>query len=142
VSSYRLTTVCGEKKCGDPTEIIAEINKRKNFKYYSIIVREETATHTSYDWLLIPSDHPVLDPASYVWEPTIGKRGKNKDAQVGWNTNEINGSRMSITFSMSSQLWMHIEMSEELKQFVVASAVVENKPKYNYMELLDMLSAH
>jgi Ser-tRNA(Ala) deacylase AlaX len=42
ISSYRLTTVCSEKKCGTPTEIIEEINKRKNFDYYSFIVRDET----------------------------------------------------------------------------------------------------
>jgi hypothetical protein len=80
-----------------------------------------------------------MDPSSYLWEETIGKRGKNKDAQVGWNTNEINGSKMSIVFSMSSQLWIHIEMTEEIKQFIVATAVVENKPKYNYIDLVDKL---
>jgi len=141
ISSYRLTTVCSEKKCGTPTEIIEEINKRKNFDYYSFIVRDETdKENISYDWLLIPSNYLILDPSSYDWEPTIGKRGKNKDAQVGWNTNEINGCKMSITFSMSSQLWIHIEMTEEIKKFIVASAVVENKPKYNYIDLLDKLT--
>jgi len=141
ISSYRLTTVCSEKNCGTPAEIIDEINKRENFDYYSFIVRDETDNDTiSYDWLLIPSNHIVLDPSSYIWEPTIGKRGKNKDTQVGWNTNEINGSKMSITFSMSSQLWMHIEMTEEIKKFIIASAIVENKQKYNYIDLFDKLN--
>ena len=140
ISSYRLTTVCSEKKCGTPAEIIEEINKRKNFDYYSFIVRDETDNENiSYDWLLIPSNYLVLDPSSYTWEPTIGKRGKNKDTQVGWNTNVINGCKMSITFSMSSQLWIHIEMTEEIKKFIVASAIVENKPKYNYINLLDII---
>ena len=142
ISSYRLTTICSDKKCGTPTEIIEEINKRKNFDYYSVILRDDTTdtNHISYDWLLIPSDNIHLDPASYIWEPTIGKRGKNKDSQVGWNTNVINGCKMSITFSMSSQLWIHIEMTEEIRQFIIASVTVENKPKYNYMELLDKLT--
>jgi hypothetical protein len=141
ISSYRLTTVCSEKNCGTPAEIIDEINKRENFDYYSFIVRDETDNDTiSYDWLLIPSNHIVLDPSSYIWEPTIGKRGKNKDTQVGWNTNEINGSKMSITFSMSSQLWMHIEMTEEIKKFIIATAIVENKQKYNYIDLFDKLN--
>ena len=143
ISSYRLTTVCSEKKCGIPKEIIGEINKRKNFDYYSFIVRDETNnTYISYDWLLIPSNYLILDPSSYIWEPTIGKRGKNKDTQVGWNTNEINGSKMSITFSMSSQLWIHIEMTEEIRKFIIASAIVENKPKYNYIDLLDKLNVN
>ena len=138
ISSYRLTTVCSEKNCGTPSTIIEEINKRKNFEYYSFIVRDESCNETiSYDWLLIPSNYYALDPSSYVWKPTIGKRGKNKDTQTGWNTNEINGCRMSITFSMSSQLWIHIEMTEDIKKFIIASAVVENKPKYNYIELAD-----
>lgn len=47
---------------------------------------------------------------------------------------------MSITFCMSSQLWIHIEMTEEIKKFIVASAVVENKPKYNYIDLYDKLT--
>jgi len=142
ISSYRLTTVCSEKKCGTPIEIISEINKRKNFDYYSFIVRDENTISqiVSYDWLLIPSNHLILEPSSYIWEPTIGKRGKNKDAQVGWNTNTINGCKMTITFSMSSQLWIHIEMNEEIKQFIIASSVVENKPRYNYIDLHDNLT--
>lgn len=141
ISSYRLTTFCNAKKCGIPTEIIEEINKRNNFDYYSFILRYEIDNkNISYDWLLIPSKHLILDPSSYTWEPTIGKRGKNKDTQVGWNTNEINGCKMSITFSMSSQLWIHIEMTEEIKKYIVASAVVGNKPKYNYIDLHDKLS--
>lgn len=137
ISSYRLTTVCNAKNCGTPQEIIQEINKRKNFDYYSFIIRDESvgSGQISYDWLLIPSNHLVLDPSSYTWEPTFGKRGKNKDAQVGWNTNEINGCKMSVTFSMSSQLWMHINMSEEIKQFIVASTNVNKTPSFNYIQL-------
>ena len=143
ISSYRLTTVCSEKNCGVPSDIIQEINSRKNFEYYSFIIRDESASATDniigYDWLLIPSNYLVLDPASYSWQPSIGKRGKNKDSQVGWTTNEINGCKMSITFSMSSQLWIHITMTEDIKKFIVASTTVSNKPKYNYIQLPDML---
>ena len=81
ISSYRLTTICSEKKCGTPEEIIVEINKRKNFDYYSLIIRDENTSNEtiSYDWLLIPSNYTILDPSSYNWKPTIGKRGKNKN---------------------------------------------------------------
>lgn len=140
ISSYRLTTVCSEKKCGTSTEIIAEINRRKNFDYYSFIIRDDTDDENiSYDWLLIPSNYYILDPSSYIWEPTIGKKGKNKNTQIGWNTNEINGCKMTITFSMSSQLWIHIEMTEEIKKFIIASANAKKKTKYNYIELLEKL---
>lgn len=140
ISSYRLTTVCSEKNCGTPTQIMEEINKRKNFDYYSFIVRDESdKENIYYDWLFIPSHCSVLDPSSYVWEPTIGKRGKNKDTQVGWNTNEMNGCKMTITFSMSSQLWIHIEMTDEIKKYIIASAIVKNKPSFNYIDLVDKL---
>lgn len=141
ISSYRLTTVCSENKCGTPKEIIEEINKRKNFDYYSFIVRDESVSGIiHYDWLLIPSDHKLLDPSSYNWEPTIGKRGKNKDNQVGWHTNVINGCKMSITFSMSSQLWLHIDMTDEMKKFIVASGETKTKPIYNYIDISDKFS--
>jgi len=139
ISSYRLTTVCSDKNCGDPIDIIAEINSRKNFEYYSILVREETEDDSKemiqYDWWYIPSDYAALDPSSYTWEPTMGKRGKNKDTQVGWHTNEVNGCRMSICFSMSSQLWIHVELNEDIWQFIVASSVAERSPKCNYIDL-------
>lgn len=140
ISSYRLTTVCSEKNCGTPAEICQEINKRKNFDYYSIIVRDESNSEKkNYEWLLIPSNYIAVDPYSYTWEPIIGQRGKNKGAQVGWKTNTINGCSMSITFSMSSQLWMHIEMSEEIKKFIVASAEVSSSPTHNYITILEKL---
>ena len=142
ISSYRLTTVCSEKSCGIPKEIIEEIDKRKNFDYYSFIIRDEPdySKKIIYDWLLIPSDYICLSPSSYNWEPTIGKRGKNKDTQVGWNTNVINGCKMTITFSMSSQLWIHIVMTEEIKKFIVATTEVEKTPIYNYIDICDKLN--
>jgi len=140
MSSYRLTSVCSEKNCGTPAEIIQEINKRKNFDYYSFIARHYIGATIHYDWLLIPSNYIVFDPASYTWEPTLGKKGKNKDTQVGWHTNDINGSKMTITFSMSSQLWVHIEMTEEIKKFIIASVEVSNKPIYNYINILEKLT--
>jgi len=139
ISSYRLTTVCNSNYFGSIEEIMKEINSRKNFDYYSFIIRDESKNNDliTYDWLLIPSNYLILDPTSYNWEPMIGKRGKNKDEQVGWTTNEINGCKMGITFSMSSQLWMHITMSEELKKFIIASATLNNTQTFNYIELGD-----
>jgi len=141
ISSYRLTAVCSEKKCGTPAEFIGEINGRKNFDYYSFLVRDDSscAGSTAYDWMLIPSNYAILDPAAYTWEPMIGKTGKNKDAQVGWKTNEIHGCKMTISFSMSSQLWIHIEMTDDIKKFIVSSTTSSNVPKYNYIDLLTKL---
>jgi hypothetical protein len=139
ISSYRLTTLCNAKRVGNINEIVKEINQRKNFDYYSIIAREEMDERNHYDWFFIPSDYYLLDPAFYEWSPMIGKKGKNKDLQLGWNTNEINGCKMCIKFSMSSQLWISLKMSKELRQFIIASSEVSTQPKYNYIDLLDIL---
>ena len=43
---------------------------------------------------------------------------------------------MSITFSMSSQLWIHLNVTEEMKQFIVASAAYDGKaPEIDYITL-------
>ena len=136
ISSYRLTTVCSADNPGNIAEIIAEINKRKNFQYYSIIARDEMLDKIYYDWVILPADHPALNPSSYTWEPAIGKRGKKKDIQVGWNTNVVNGSSMSISFSMSSQLWISINITEEMKNlYIVASTQVKKQIIMDYVEL-------
>jgi hypothetical protein len=138
LSSYRLTTVCSDKDVGNIESIITEINKRKNFDYYSIIARNETKDKIQYNWFLIPSDYPALNPASYNWYQQIGKKGKNKDDVIGWKTNPLDCSYMSITFSMSSQLWIHINITEDMKKYIVGSCIVNRKRKYNYIELYDL----
>ena len=137
ISSYRLTCVCSDKHCGTPTDFIEEIEKRNNYDYYSIIVREESDGLIYYDWLFIPSNCEVLNPAAYHWEPAIGT--KKKDSQVGWKTNMIRGCSMSIRFSMSSQLWIHLDMAE-MNKFIIASATVENKSSFDYIDLVDKLN--
>ena len=134
ISSYRLTTICSENNMGTEEKIIEEINKRKNFDFYSFIIRYETKESILYDWIIIPSNHDIFNPSKYTWKKTLGKRGKNKDTQIGCNTNTIKGCKMSISFQMSSQLWIHIK-TEEIKKFIMSSTIVNTTPKYNYIEL-------
>ena len=134
MSSYRLTSVTSAGSYGTAEEIIAEIQKRKNFQYYSMIIRKELET-IDYDWYLIPADHPTLDPASYQWLPMMGKTGKNKDKVIGWETNSLNGSYMTITFSMSSQLWVHVA-GVDLEEYKMGSASSVPR-KYNYIQLFE-----
>jgi hypothetical protein len=75
-----------------------------------------------------------------IWLPMLGQRGKKNGEQVGWKTNEINGSKMSITFSMSSQLWIYINITDELKSYIVSSCTVSKKTLFNYSEIFDMYS--
>ena len=141
VSSYRLTTVCSDKTPGKIENIIAQINSKKNFKFYSIIVRDEKDNEIQYDWYLIPSDYPQFNPSLYKWTPKIGKQGKNKGSMIGWETDTIDGSNMDITFSMSSQLWVYIAITEEIKKCLIASCKVNKGRKLNYIKLYDRESA-
>lgn len=140
ISSYRLTTVCSDKDCGNVESIVQEINSRKNYDYYSFIVRDEKEDSIYYDWYMIPADYPVLSPSSYAWEPMYGQRGKKTGDQIGWKTNEINGSKMAITFSMSSQLWLTVSVTEELRSFIVGSCSVSKQTKLNYLQVYEMFS--
>jgi hypothetical protein len=47
ISSYRLTTVCSDKNCGNIQDILIEINRRKNFQFYSFLVRQENETENN-----------------------------------------------------------------------------------------------
>lgn len=139
ISSYRLTTVCSDAKPGDPAAIIAEIKRRDNFDYYSIIARNKAGT--AYDWYLIPKSVAALDAGAYTWEPMLGSRGANAGKQVGWRTNTIDGCSMTITFSMSSQLWIKCGSLDAFKPYVVASAPVPVCKKMTYIELAELLAA-
>lgn len=135
LSSYRLTTVCSDKSPGKIEDIITEINHRKNFEFYTIIVRNEEEKEFQYDWYLIPSNYPQFNPSSYKWVPKVGKQGTKKDSVIGWETNMIEGSKMSITFSMSSQLWLDIVITKEMEQFIIASCKVNKGRKLDYIQL-------
>jgi len=138
ISSYRLTTSCSDKDPGTMDKIIEEIQSRKNFDYYSVIIYTESDTEILYDWYLIPADHPVMNPSTYQWKPKLGKRGAKKDTIVGWETDEHEGSSMDITFSMSSQLWIHLAITPDLRSHLVASSTVTKGLKYDYITLCDL----
>lgn len=40
---------------------------------------------------------------------------------------------------MSSQLWIHIEITDEIREFIIANITIINKPKYNYIDIYDKL---
>ena len=137
ISSYRLTSVCSDKNNGDISCIIAEIERRKNFQYYSIIVRSETDTEYTYDWYIIPADLPQLCPSSYTWTPKSGKQTKTRDTVTGWQTNVIDGSSMSISFSMSSQLWIYLTITDDMKKYSISSCSVKKGKTLNFIQLFD-----
>ena len=137
ISSYRLTTACSDKSPGSVETIVAEIQSRKNFDYYSVLIYHEETDNILYDWYLIPADHPVMNPTTYTWTQKMGKQGSKKDTAIGWITNNYEGSYMDITFSMSSQLWIHVSLTPDLRTHLVASSVVPKGQKYDYITLFE-----
>ena len=137
ISSYRLTTVCSDATPGTPATITSEIERRKNFQFYSLLVRTEAPTTLTYDWYLIPADHPLLSPATYTWRPLLGKRGAKKDSQTGWITDpHPSAASMSITFSMSSQLWIRIpDLRTTMAAHLVSSTTVTRGRRMDYADL-------
>lgn len=139
ISSYRLTSVCNIKDNGNIEDILKEINKRNNFDYYSILARNESNNNIEYVWYMIPKEYCYLNVNNFVWEPKYGKTGKNKNKQIGWKTNKINGNHMSITYSLSSQLWIGLNICE-IEEYIVAKVKISNKIKYDYIELFNKLT--
>jgi len=140
ISSYRLTTVCSPTAHGTAESIVAAIDGKKDFQYYSVVVYSEKGETLEYDWYMIPADHPALSPASYEWRHKTGKIGPKKGEVVGWETNEVEGSHMSITYSMSSQLWIHLAVTPELRTHIVGSCTVSSKPALSYLKLGEMFA--
>jgi hypothetical protein len=130
LSSYRMTTICNNKDVGTEEKIINEINKRKNFDYYSIIVRKETKKELEYIWYILPSNLDILNPSKYKWKPYYNK----KNIQTGWITNKINNCYMKIVFSMSSQLWIFID-TNELNKYKITDTKITTKNKLNYISI-------
>jgi hypothetical protein len=142
ISSYRLSSVCNQKDPGCLETIMSEIEKRdSSFTHYSLLVRDEQQKEPRslcYHWYIIPKYEQSVQARKYTWKPMYAKRGKKKE-QLGWETEPIHGCKMSITFSMSSQLWIHLPL-EKLKKFVVGTVEVDKRGVRNYLELYDMMN--
>jgi len=117
ISSYRLGNKCNAKNIGNIADILEEIRVRnKSFDHYSILAREQ---NIKYTWYMIPKTNPAVDVTSYEWS-IMYKKGGNT-IPIGYKTNIINGCRMEIRFSMSSQLWMYI------KPAILESCIIARK---------------
>ncbi len=139
LSSYRLTSVCSLGQPGAISDVLKEIDQRSAFDFHSVLVRNQTAEQLYYDWYLLPRHYGGLNPHQYIWSYTIGKRGAHAGKVIGWESNVVNGSSMSIRFNMSSQLWTQLSVTSDLKQFRIASCVVNRHRRMSYIELNDRL---
>ncbi len=137
VSSYRLTKVTNSRDIGTIENIIREIDSRRNFDFYSILVRKEKCKEIIYSWVSIPAKKSIMNPRKYDWFPTFNKQG----IQNGWKTNRRKDCEMRIVFSMSSQLWIKISTTK-IEKYIIASHKVERGVKFNFLDLYSLLPIH
>lgn len=135
VSSHHLHSTCSLKCPGNIPTIVDDIHSRNDIDFHSILVRNWKDNTMRYDWYLFPNYYQAFNPYIYNWSPKIATKGKHKHSYIGWKTNVVNGSSMSIFFNMSSQLWINIAITDECKKYKVASTIVNKYNKYNYIEL-------
>ncbi len=129
ISSYRLT------KCKTIDEFIHEIDiVRANFTHYIILSRNENDKALSYNVYLIPSE--TIKAGMHEWDI---KYKSNKDISV-YKTNTVDGVQMTITPSMSNQLWIKLE-KQHFKTYIIATIEIKNKDTiHDYCSLFDKLS--
>jgi hypothetical protein len=139
MSSYRLTSVCSLGQPGAITDVLKEIDQRSQFDFHSVLVRSQKSNQPCYDWYLLPRFFGGLNPHQYIWSYTIGQRGRYAGQVIGWESNVIDGSSMSIRFNMSSQLWTKMAVTPEMKEYRVASCMVNRHRQLTYIELNDRM---
>lgn len=133
ISSYRLTT------CTTIPQFIYEIDvKRNNFDSYAILAREDVIEEQEilYTLYMIPSS--FIKAGDFQWK----EHYSTSERFTGWHTDTKDGMSMSITKSMSNQLWIKIPI-ENIRSFKVCETVHWNKnlqQQYDYIELVDKLS--
>lgn len=140
ISSYRLGKEINHKAENTQEQICEFINSKKNFDFYSLLThREVEGGKVEYRWYMIPSSHPSVNPDTYTWEKVYGKTARTKGIFTGWQTDSVNGSSMSITFSMSSQLWMKVDLTN-MDEYIRESIVVSPKPVMDYAALAALMA--
>jgi hypothetical protein len=129
ISSYRLT------KCKTIDDFVHEIdNVRANFTHYIILSRSENKTNITYNLYLIPSER--IKAIDHKWET---KYKKNKEISL-WKTDNKNGVQMSITPSMSNQLWVKLDKSQFVNNKICTIEIKTNNNILDYCSLFDKLS--
>ena len=128
ISSYRMTT------CSTIQEFITEIDEtRANFEYYSVLARTETTDDITYSAYMIPSN--VIKAKNHEWQ-----EHRKKDKVTRWTSNIVDGVKMSISTSMSNQLWIDVREACIKEYCVLYNVKVSKRKHMDYITLFDKLS--
>ncbi len=136
ISSYRLTKVCSDRTPGNIEDIMNEINKRdQSYNYYSILFRKENNAIIKYYWCLIDKNSSIFKMNIDNIKAKIGQRGRNKDQQIGWSSNNFD-----INFSMSSQLWYKLKF-EDICDYIIAEIEIDTTDsKMSYSDVFELIN--
>ena len=107
ISSFRLTRFDNDL----PSMINFIDNEGKNFDNYLVLSRNETADKISYSFYILPST--IFTASSMQWVEKIGKKGQ----VTGWKTINNKDINLSISISMSNQLWIEIK-TDYIKEYL------------------------
>jgi hypothetical protein len=123
ISSYRMT------KCNTVEEFVHEIDTvRCNFQYYGVLYRIEKKGTLLYSVYFIPSN--AIKAEHLQWSETKSKKG--------WTTSVVNGVHMSVSKSMSNQLWIKLSKSMFEQYCVLKDFEIKRNKKVDYASLFDM----
>lgn len=129
ISSYRLT------KCKTIDDFVHEIDTvRANFTHYAVLSRNESETNITYSLYLIPAEK--IKAKYHEWET---KYKKNKEISL-WKTNQNNRVQMSISPSMSNQLWIKLDKLQFANHKICTIEIETNNNILDYCSLFDKLS--
>lgn len=131
ISSYRMT------KCKSIDDFINCIDvERSNFELYGILSRCEKneGQVIQYSVHFIPAS--LIKASSFEWMTRVSK---DNGKITCWFTNEVNGVQMSITKSMSNQLWIKIDKDMFQEHCVLANLEIDNTSTFNYANLYDVM---
>jgi hypothetical protein len=131
LSSYRMT------KCRDAEEFVKCIDfERANFDFYGILSRCETEDLVRYAVHFVPSE--LVKASKLEWIEKTDKEGKSI---VGWESQEVDGVKMSVVRSMSNQLWIKLR-KEAFKEYCVLDGLeVRKDVSMNYAMLYDVIGS-
>jgi hypothetical protein len=107
ISSFRLTRFDNDL----PSMINFIDNEGKNFDNYLVLSRNETADKISYSFYILPST--IFTASSMQWVESFGKKGQ----PTGWKTINNKNVKLSISKSMSDQLWIEIK-TDYIKEYL------------------------
>lgn len=137
ISSYRLTNVCKKQNCTS-ADIINELDDvRGNFDFYALLVRQSEKNKQDSNREYIKNYKVYNIPASDIKACTLAW---SRDSRGNWK-GEGGEYSMTITKTMSYQLWIKVSLSWILKYECLNIDIGDAVRPMNLADIYDTLYA-